>query len=656
VVESEGNVNRILRYTSLTVFTALSLPAFVGAEVSRVEVLSRRDVAAGRSFGSTGPYEQITSQLHFLIDPANKRNQVITDLDKATRNAAGKIELTTDLVILRPRDASRGNGIALFDIVNRGRGVAFPKFDAPTPPGGTPQDEFGDGFLLNRGYTIVQVGWEFDARREGAIRFDPPRANGVIGFARATFIPTSKGVDATVGDLAGYMPSNPAAAENTLTVQDAPQAPATTIPRAKWRLAGNVVTLEGGFEPGRIYELAYTAEAPPIAGLGFAVVRDAASWVKFAPDAIVSAKYTLAFGSSQTGRYLREFLYDGFSTDERNRQAFDAVWPHLTGASGVNLNRRWSTPTSLSSDVATFFPFSDMKQRDPVTGVEEGLLENARAGEHQPKVFWTNTPTEYWEKASALLTTTPDGSKDLSLPPNVRVYSLAGTQHDPGRFPPASSNGQLADNPTDYMWAMRALLVGMERWLRDGVAPPASRYPRRQDGTLVPVANVAFPDLPGVTSPLKVLPGARGVNSLVSKNGGAGTPLPLLVSQVDKDGNELGGLRLPEVVVPLATTAGWNFRKAEIGGTHLLFPLLGSYIPFASTRSERERTHDPRPSIEERYTSREAFLKRIQDAAAPLVKDGYLLADDVPALVKRAGDHWDWLAKRPSNTTSLADR
>jgi alpha/beta hydrolase family protein len=656
VAESEGNVNRILRYTSLTVFTVLSLPVFVGAEVSRLEVVSRRDVAAGRSFGSTGPYEQIAGRLHFLIDPSNKRNQVITDLDKATRNATGKIEMSTDLVILRPRDASRGNGIALFDIVNRGRGVAFAKFDAPTSTGGAPQDEFGDGFLLNRGYTIIQVGWEFDARREGAIRFDPPRANGVIGFARATFIPTSKGADATVGDLAGYLPSNPAAAENTLTVRDAPQAPATTIPRAKWRLSGNVVTLEGGFEPGRIYELAYTAEAPPIAALGFAVVRDAASWVKYAPDAIVSAKYTLAFGSSQTGRYLREFLYDGFSTDERNRLAFDAVWPHLTGASGVNLNRRWSTPTSLSSDVATFFPFSDMKQRDPVTGVEEGLLENARAGEHQPKVFWTNTPTEYWEKASALLTTTPDGSKDLSLPPNVRAYSLAGTQHDPARFPPAASNGQLVDNPTDYMWAMRALLVGMERWLRDGVAPPASRYPRRQDGTLVPVANVAFPNLPDVTSPLRVLPGARGVNSLVSRNGGAGTPLPLLVSQVDKDGNELGGLRLPEVVVPLATTAGWNFRKAEIGGTHLLFPLLGSYIPFASTRSERERTHDPRPSIEERYTSREAFLKRIQDAAAPLVKDGYLLADDVPALVKRAGDHWDWLAKRPSHTTSLADR
>lgn len=649
-------MNRILRHTGLTVFMTLSLPALVGAEVSRVEVISRRDIAAGRSFGPGGPYEQITSRLYFLIDPSNKRNQIIADLDKATKNAAGKIELSTDLVILKPRDASRSNGIALFDIVNRGRGVVLPKFDAPTSTSGAPPDEFGDGFLLNRGYTIVQVGWEFDAVREGAIRFDPPRANGVTGFARATFVPPSNSADATVGDLVGYMPGNPDAPENTLTVRDAPQAPVTTIPRARWRLAGNVVTLEGGFERGRIYELAYTAAAPPIAALGFAVVRDAASWVKYAPDAIVSAKYTLAFGTSQTGRYLREFLYDGFYTDERNRQAFDAVWPHLAGASGVNLNRRWAIPTSLSSDVATFFPFSDMKQRDPVTGVEEGLLDNARTGERQPKVFWTNTATEYWEKANALVTTTPDGSKDVPLPQNVRLYYLAGTQHDPARFPPAASNGQLLDNPTDYMWTMRALLVGMEKWIRDGMAPPASRYPRLQDGTLVSAASVAFPALQGVTSPKKILPGARAVNSFVSNNGGAGTPLPLLVSQVDKDGTELGGLRLPEVVVPLATTAGWNFRKAEIGGTHLLFPLLGSYVPFASTRAERERTHDPRLSVEERYTSREQFLKRIQDAAAPLVKDGYILADDVPAVVKRAGDHWDWLARRATSTTSRADQ
>ena len=650
-------MNRHLRRASLAIFLALLLaPALVSAEVSRVEITARRDVAGGRSFGSSGPYEQIVGKLYFAFDPANKRNRVVVDLDKAPRNAAGKIEMSADLVILRPRDAGKANGIALFDVVNRGRGVALAKFEAPVGVNGAAPDEYGDGFLLNRGYTIVQVGWEFDAVREGAIRADLPAATGVTGMAHATFIPTSRGSDATVGDLAGYMPRNPASPDNTLTVRDSPQSSVTTIPRAKWHLTGNVVTLDGGFEPGRIYELAYTAADPPVAALGFAAVRDAASWVRYAPDATVTAKYTFAFGSSQTGRFLREFLYDGFYTDERDRQVFDAVIPHLAGASGLNLNRRWSTPTSLSSDVATFFPFSDMKQRDPVTGVEEGLLENARAGERQPKVFWTNTPTEVWEKAAALETMTPDGLKDRALPPNARLYVFAGTQHDPARFPSAVSNGQLQDNPTDYIWAMRALLVAMEKWVRQGTAPPPSRYPRLQDGTLVRSTDVAFPGVPGVASPRKVLPGARGVNSLVAKDGGAGTPLPLLVSQVDKDGNELGGLRLPDVMVPLATTAGWNFRKAAIGGTHLLYPLLGSYLPFASTKAERERANDPRLSIEERYPSRDQYLKQVQDAAASLVKDGYVLAEDVPAIVTHAGDHWDLLMKRPSSTSTRAVR
>jgi len=647
-----------LRHAALALFvTTVLLPAHVRAEVSRVEITARRDVAGGRSFGSTGPYEQIVGKLYFAIDPANKRNLVIADLDKAPKNAAGKIELSADMVILKPRDSSKANGIALFDIVNRGRGVAFAKFDAPVAGiGAASPDEYGDGFLLSRGYTIVQVGWEFDARREGAIRAELPGAVGVTGMARATFIPTSNSPEATVGDLVGYTPSDPAAPQNTLTVRDSPQATATTIPRAKWRLAGNVVTLDGGFEPGRIYELAYTAANPPVAALGFAAVRDAASWVKYSPDATVSAKYAFAFGSSQTGRYLREFLYDGFYTDERNRLVFDALIPHLAGASGVNLNRRWSIPTSLSSDVATIFPFSDMKQRDPVTGVEEGLLENARAGAQQPKVFWTNTATEVWEKAAALEAMTPDGSQERPLPANVRLYVFAGTQHDPARFPSSVSNGQLQDNPTDYIWAMRALLVGMEKWVRQGIAPPPSRYPRLQDSTLVRSTDVKFPDLPGVTWARNALPGTRGVNSLVAKDGGAGTPLPLLVSQVDKDGNELGGLRLPDVMVPLATTAGWNFRKTAIGGTHMFFPLLGSYVPFASTKAERERTHDPRLSIEERYQSRDRYLKQVQDAAASLVKDGYVLADDVPAIVKRAGDHWDVLMKRPSSTSTRAER
>src|SRR5262249_42990957 len=356
--------------------------AAVNAEVSRVDITSRRDVAGGRPFGAVGPYERIAGRVYFLIDPANKRNQVIADLDKAPRNGESKVDKSADLVIFRPRDPSRGNGIALFDIVNRGGTVALNIFDGPVT--NTPEGEVGDGFLLNRGYTIVQVGWEFDARREGAIRIDLPGAVGVTDLVRATFIPNNRNTTA-VGDLIGYTRSDPASQQNTLRVRAALGAEWTTIPRNKWTLSGNTVTLDGGFEPGQTYELAYLAKDPPVAGLGFAAVRDAAAWVKYARNADVSAKHTIAFGSSQTGRWLRDFLYEGFNIDERSRQVFDGVMPHLGGGGGVLLNQRWSTPTSLLMETATHFPFSDKKQRDPVTGVEEGLLENARAAEHQPK-------------------------------------------------------------------------------------------------------------------------------------------------------------------------------------------------------------------------------------------------------------------------------
>ena len=385
-------MTRFFRRAAIAALLAALVPALVSAEVSRVEITARRDVAGGRSFGSVGPYEQLTGKLYFLIDPGNTRNAVIADLDKAPRNAAGKIELSADLVILRPRDSSRGNGIALFDIVNRGNGVVFGAFNGPA--GNTPESEAGDGFVLNRGYTIVRVGWEFDVRREGAVRIDVPAATGVTGMVRATFIPNSRS-EATVGDLVGYTPSDPAAAENTLKVRRALGTDWAMVPRATWQLKGNTVTLEGGFEPGQTYELSYLAVNPPVAGLGFAAVRDAATWVKYAPDATVAAKYAFAYGSSQTGRWLRDFLYEGFNTDERNRQAFDAVIPHIGGAGGIDLNRRWSTPTSLSMETVTRYPFSDRKQRDPVTGLEEGVLDNARAAGHQPKIFYTNSSTEY---------------------------------------------------------------------------------------------------------------------------------------------------------------------------------------------------------------------------------------------------------------------
>jgi len=616
----------------------LLIPAFVRAEVARVEITSRADVMNGAVFGDAGAYEQLTGRIYFAVDPANAHNRVIVDIDKAPKNGAGKVEMSADLSILKPKDPSKGNGAVLFDVVNRGNKTVLTSFNKASG------NNMGDGLILRLGYTVVWVGWEFDVpERAGAVRIDVPEAAGITGLVHAWTTPTASGPTAQFGDLARYRPSDPTASQNTLSVRDTAMGTPTPIARNKWTLNGNTVTLDGGFEAGRIYELSYTAANPPVAGLGYAAVRDTIAWIKHSANAIVSARQALAFGSSQSGRFLRNYLYLGFNADEQNRQVFDAVMAHIAGASRLDLNNRWATPTSLGQFSATSFPFADVSQRDPVTGIEEGALDNPRAKDFKPKIFYTNTGVEYWGggRSAALIHTTPDGTKDLALPENERVYFLTGSQHGPARFPPAEArNGQQADNPNDYWYTMRALLVAMDKWMREGVAPPPSQYPRLQDGTLVRSSSVEFPNIPGVSSPRALPAAVRGMNAMISKDG-AGTAMPFLVPQTDKDGIELAGIRLPDIQAPLATYTGWNFRNQGIGGAKQLYPLLGSYVPLPSTRADRESTRDPRASIAERYSSREAYLDAIQKAGAKLVADRYLLSDDLKALVQRAGEHWD---------------
>ena len=619
-------------------------PSVVRAEVTRVEIATRTDFANGSAFGSVGPYEQLTGKIYFTIDPANARNRVIVDLDRAPKNSTGRVEMSADLAILKPKDSSKGNNVTLLDVVNRGNKTVLTGFNR-SPNANDP----GDGLLMRMGYTIVWVGWEFDVpQRTGAIRIDVPVASGAAGLVRARVTPVASGPTAQFGDLAGYTPSETGSLQNTLTVRDGMLGGPLPIPRNRWTLNGNTVTLEGGFEAGRTYELSYLAVNPPVGGLGFAAVRDTAAWIKYAPDAVVSTRQVLAFGSSQSGRFLRNFLYLGFNADEKNRKVFDAVMAHIAGAARIDLNNRWATPTGLGQFNATSFPFADVSQRDPATGTEEGALDNSRAYEFKPKIFYTNTGVEYWGggRSAALIHTTPDGTKDLSLPDHERVYFLSGSQHGPARFPPvAARNGQQQENPNDYWYVMRALLVSMDKWMRDGTTPPASQYPKLQDRTLVKASEVAFPNIPGVTSPRGLPAAVRGANSLIFQDGAPGTTLPFLVPQTDKDGTELAGIRLPDIVVPLATYTGWNFRNASVGGANQLYPLLGSYIPFPATAAKRQESKDPRASIAERYASREVYLDRVQKAGTKLVSDRYLLSDDLQILVKRAGEHWDLLTK-----------
>jgi hypothetical protein len=561
------------------------------------------------------------------------------DLDKAPKSASGKVEMSADLAILRPKDSARANGTLLLDVVNRGNKTVLRSFNRPGA------DEYGDGLLMRLGFTVVWVGWEFDVpQRDGAVRIDVPAAAGVRATVSTMVTPNAAAPTLTFADLAPYAPVDPGSPQATLTVRDSALAAPAAIARNRWALNGNTVALEGGFAAGRAYELTYETANPPVAGLGFAAVRDTAAWLKHAPDAPAHVERALAFGSSQSGRFLRSFLYLGFNADEQNRLVFDGVMAHIAGASRIDLNRRGATPVNLGQFNATSFPFADAALRDPATGVTDGALDNPRARDFKPKIFYTNTGVEYWGggRSAALVHTTPEGAQDLALPDNERVYFLAGTQHGPGRFPPAEAqNGQQPDNPTDYWLTMRALLVSMDAWLRDEVAPPPSRYPRLADGTLVRAADVAFPAIPGVRSP-KMLPSAvRVANPLVALDGAPGAALPYFVPQTDQDGIELAGIRLPNVEAPLATYTGWNFRNAAIGGADQLFPLLGSYVPFAATAAQRAAAKDPRASIAERYASKQAYLNRVRAAGDKLVAARYLRAEDLPAVMDRAGQHWD---------------
>ena len=618
---------RTLAVPLVAVALLLAAPG-ANAEVTRVDIATRADV------GGSG-YEKMVGIVHFDVDPKDPHNNVVVDLDKASVNAAGHVEFSADLYILRPKDASKSNGVAIVDVLNRGHKIAL-NFNRASGAGASdPKTEadLGDAFLMKQGYTIVWVGWEFDVRRQnGAMGIDAPVAKGVSGIVHGNFVPNNKNPEQSVGDLAGYTPSDANGSDTALTVRDGVFGHAEPIARGKWQLRGNTVVMAAGFEPGRTYQLSYRVTDPPVAGAGMLAFRDVATWVKHSPQAPATARYTYAFGESQSGRFLREFLYDGCNTDENGRAVFDAVWAHIAGAGKISLNERFSQPTSLTLFTSANFPFANGSTRDPISGRTEGLLDNPHAHGNEPKTIFTNTAVEYWGggRSAALLHTTPDGKSDLTPPVNERVYFLTGSQHSPAAFPPMKTTGQQLANPVNYWWPMRAIMVAMDRWVRKGIEPPASQVPKLSDGTLVPIERVAFPAIPGVQSPRIIEHGRQN-----------GAPIPLLVPQVGPDGNELAGIRLPDVVVPVSTYTGWNFRNETIGGTKELVSLMGSSIPLPKTKADRESSKDPRQSVDERYSSRDKYLAAVEKVADGLVKGGYVLAEDKAQLMKRAEDEWE---------------
>lgn len=652
----------------------------------RIELRERSDVLSGKSFGRAGPYERIEGTAYFTVDPDLAPNRIITDIALAPRNAQRQVEFSADLCVLKPRDPARGNGTLLFDVVNRGVKLAVWMLNR----GNFSLDprtaaELGDGFLLEQGFTVVWLGWQADVpRAPGRLRTDAPIATDggrkIRGPVRSEFTADRKVLSFSLGDQdqIPYKVADANDAAMQLTVRDTGDGPRRAIPRGEWQLAREEkgapvpdqgsVFLQAGLEPGKIYELVYTAEDPVVAGLGLAGVRDVVSFLKFGGpgdgvtllgDQHNHLKRAICYGASQSGRFVRSFLYHGFNQDEQNRQVFDGMWAHIAGAGVGSFNHRFAQPSRGADPHVNFFyptflaPFTDGEQPVPGTGAQDGLLARVKKAGVAPKIFYSNTSYEYWAFAASLIHTTLDGSRDAAPGADTRIYQFAGSQHVPGPFPPAALGTRYAVNPNDFQWSLRALLLAMNRWIAEGTLPPASRYPRIADGNLVRRQALRFPrravaEVPGYVYQAHQMnfgPEFRSRGVVTMEPPQVGAAYPSLLPQVDQDGNEITGIRSPHIEAPLGTYTGWNFRDAASGAPEILAANLGSFFPIAKTRQERLDRRDPRPAIEERYRDRTEYLSKVRTAAEGLTAAGFLRSEDVAGVIAQAGAWWDALTK-----------
>ncbi len=639
-----------------------TLAATASAEVIRLDILSREPVEAVP--GQVGAYERLRGRVVYAIDPDHPANRAVVDLGLAADNGEGRVEFYGDIEILAPRDLSLAQPTILYDINNRGRRLWG------TQP-----------FFLRHGYVTVWSGWIAQVRPDPSLlRLEAPVALGedgvpVTGTVRAEMIaeaPTDRLTISDRGQLA-FEPVVNSLADATLTrrarERDAPEL----IPREQWELiltrrpreegSGLIeadLRLDGGFEPGVIYELIYEARGSVVQGAGFAAIRDVVSFLRYDESAMNPlrgaggrpiAQRVIGEGRSQSGRALRTFLYEGFNADEEGRVVFDGAMPVISGGGQGFFNHRFASPTRTATAhrghlyPVDVFPFTYGEETDPFTGRTDSILRRARADGVAPKVMHLDTSSEYWHRSASLVVTDPSGSRDTEVPDDVRVYVFGGSQHSPAGGP--SDRGQLAPNPNVYQPFLEALFLAMDRWLTDGTPPPPSVHPRIADGTLAgwQADKAGWQALPGVRYPASIqqpdvvdygdaFASERRIDNhppvRPGERYGVGVPA------YGEDDNELGVLRMPAVAAPVATYTSWNLRAAAIGQPGALLGLAGGIIPFPKTRADREASGDPRLSIEERYAAFDDYLAQTMRAAEALVAEGYLLDEHLAGVETRA--------------------
>jgi hypothetical protein len=672
---------------TLPMLIALVVVPTVRAELVSFEIIKREPFANGKKFGATGAYEKLIAIAKFTLDPTNTRNRVIVDLEHAPRNRDGKVEFETDVYILAPKDLAKGNGAILYDVNNRGNKLAIGMFNSG---GGGNEPGEGNGFLFRRGYTIVWSGWSGEVLPgNGRLLIHPPIAfedgkpiRGITRFDMVSDTVTDSRPLSHRDGHGSYSPTEHGEKTGSLTWRMRETDQRVTIPREQWSLIrvpvpkveqgvqsvlGQVrLKLVNGFRPGYIYELICEVEGPIVQGVGFAGVRDLIAFLKYdtskdnplAVEGKARINRAHGFGVSQSGRFLRHFLYQGFNVDENGKKAFDGLMPHVAGGGLGFFNHRFAQPTRHNAQheehlfPGDVFPFTYGDSEDPYSKRIDGILHRLAVEDSKllPKVMHTQSAAEYWHRSGSLVHTDPLGKKDADIPENVRIYAFGGTQHGPASDPPGRGNADNLLNPGDYKPQLRALLDALDAWVREGKEPPPSVYPRIDNGTLVAwnQKDTGFPSLPGIRYPEVIQqPDARNYGPAFLTKGIITNEPPVKIGpyfvrvpRSNSDGNDTGCLLPAEVGMPLATYTGWNLRRHDIGAEGMLASLAGSYIPFAFSAEERKSKGDSRPSIEERYRNFPRFEVLFLGYCRSLVREGYLLDEDSDRLMKDLERRW----------------
>jgi len=673
---------------TVTGIALLAVAATARAEVTGITYTSSAPFGA-TTFGSAGTYEQLDGTVTGEIDPNDPHNRIIQDIQRAPRNARGKVEYGMLFSILKPVALSKSNNTLIYDVVNRGNKLISGFLNV----GATAANPAGDGFLEKQGFILVWSGWQPDALSGGGrqVMTVVPVAHhqdgsSITGEVRQEYTPAVAVPSEPLAGNALTAPIETATLDNstaTLTRRVHQDDPKELIPQRQWAFADCSATnpfpgtpnsarvcLQGGFDTNHIYELVYRGKDPKVMGMGLAATRDLVAFLRGSKreqddddgeDATIASgpanplagavHRTIGFGISQSGRFLRTFLDLGFNEDENGNRVFDGLDAEIASYR-ISLNIRFAQPTRLAGTQHTEKQFPGQESpttwgdsHDRFSHVTGGLLDRCRRSHTCPKVFNTVSSTEYWQAGMSATTVDSDGDEDVAIPENVRIYLWSGTQHGGSQPAVKATRSAICEqfsNLNSYTYNFRALLLALNAWVANREEPPQSRYPTLRRGTLVSADHVKFPNIPGVTfaglfNSRQVLDRGPGFNA--RNDSGVMNEPPVarhtyreLLPRVDEDGNEVDGVRSTQLRVPLGTYSGWNTRKVNFAHPDLC-DLTGQYIPFAV--HEADRKGDPRPSLEERYGSKAGYMAEVMEAVEEQLAQSLLLPEDAATIISQ---------------------